>query len=188
MEPCSCLHPNTVSAPLMPRIQPCSSLRGPQGPCPFLPLHLRSGSPVGVGAFNPFRIPTLYTCWLRAPLRTLLRHLLLWEAFLDSTLVSRSGALCTTLGGHLPGGTLSSFLCLFADQCDIKTRYLLEDGLGGGGKRGMLGCCQVGESARNSSIRLCDPSEDQLLVAVRSFTGRKCPGFGPQRVKTLRGS
>lgn len=24
------------------------------------------------------------------------------------------------------------------------------------------------------------------LVTVRSFTGRKCPGFGPQRAKTPR--
>lgn len=37
-------------------------------------------------------------------------------------------------------------------------------------------------------IPLCVHSENQLLVAMRSFIERKCTGFGLQRAKTLRGS
>lgn len=47
----------------------------------------------------------------------------------------------------------------------------------------MLGCCKVREPAHDLFIPLCVYSENQLLVAMKSFTERKCPGFGSQKAK-----
>lgn len=52
----------------------------------------------------------------------------------------------------------------------------------------MRGCCEGREAAHSLFIPLCVHSENQWLVAVRTFTERKCPGFGLQREKTLRGT